>query len=59
GLENYQPGDTRETRTLGRYPRRNCFILDYIFRKTGKIRSPKQVGSRLQQLRESCGEQRK
>jgi transcriptional enhancer factor len=42
---------------LGRFPRRNRFISDYIFDKTGKRRSPKQVGSRLQQLRESCGGQ--
>ncbi|KAF7375334.1 TEA domain-containing protein [Mycena sanguinolenta] len=55
GLERYQPEDCRETRMLGRHPRRNCFISDYIFDKTGKFRSPKQVGSRLQQLRESCG----
>ncbi|KAJ7626793.1 hypothetical protein FB45DRAFT_54720 [Roridomyces roridus] len=55
GLENYQPDDSRETRMLGRFPRRNRFISDYIFDKTGKRRSAKQVGSRLQQLRESCG----
>ncbi|KAJ7025511.1 hypothetical protein C8F04DRAFT_1128250 [Mycena alexandri] len=55
GLEQYQPDDSRETRMLGRYPRRNRFISDYIFEKTGKRRSAKQVGSRLQQLRESCG----
>ncbi|KAJ7231385.1 hypothetical protein B0H12DRAFT_209260 [Mycena haematopus] len=55
GLERYQPDDSRETRMLGRFPRRNRFISDYIFDKTGKRRSPKQVGSRLQQLRESCG----
>ncbi|KAK7055782.1 TEA domain-containing protein [Favolaschia claudopus] len=55
GLEKYQPDDSRETRMLGRFPRRNRFISDYIFDKTGKRRSPKQVGSRLQQLRESCG----
>ncbi|KAJ6468496.1 hypothetical protein C8R47DRAFT_804791 [Mycena vitilis] len=53
GLENYQPEDSRETRMLGRFPRRNRFLSDYIFQKTGKRRSPKQVGSRLQQLRES------
>ncbi|KAJ7803387.1 hypothetical protein B0H13DRAFT_2493948 [Mycena leptocephala] len=57
GLEHYQPDDSRETRMLGRFPRRNRFISDYIFDKTGKRRSPKQVGSRLQQLRESCGGQ--
>ncbi|KAJ7643445.1 hypothetical protein DFH06DRAFT_1213233 [Mycena polygramma] len=55
GLEKYEPDDSRETRMLGRFPRRNRFISDYIFGKTGKRRSPKQVGSRLQQLRESCG----
>ncbi|KAJ7766201.1 hypothetical protein B0H16DRAFT_387998 [Mycena metata] len=55
GLENYQPDDSRETRMLGRFPRRNRFISDYIFEKTGKRRTAKQVGSRLQQLRESCG----
>ncbi|KAJ6489963.1 hypothetical protein C8R45DRAFT_201004 [Mycena sanguinolenta] len=54
-LEIYQPDDSRETRMLGRFPRRNRFISEYIFEKTGKRRSPKQVGSRLQQLRESCG----
>ncbi|KAJ6615771.1 hypothetical protein B0H10DRAFT_47716 [Mycena sp. CBHHK59/15] len=55
GLENYAPDDSRETRILGRFPRRNRFISDYIFEKTGKRRSAKQVGSRLQQLRECCG----
>ncbi|KAJ7050362.1 hypothetical protein C8F01DRAFT_1092544 [Mycena amicta] len=55
GLESYVPDDSRETRLLGRFPRRNRFISDYIFDKTGKRRSAKQVGSRLQQLRESCG----
>ncbi|KAJ7434312.1 hypothetical protein B0H11DRAFT_734293 [Mycena galericulata] len=58
GLERYQPDDSRETRMLGRYPRRNRFISDYILEKTGKRRSPKQVGSRLQQLRESCSGQK-
>ncbi|KAJ6488887.1 hypothetical protein C8R45DRAFT_248795 [Mycena sanguinolenta] len=56
GLERYRPDDSRETRILGRFPRRNRFISDYIFDKTGTRRSPKQVGSRLQQLRESCGD---
>ncbi|KAF7289747.1 TEA domain-containing protein [Mycena indigotica] len=55
GLESYVPDDSRETRLLGRFPRRNRFISDYIYEKTGKRRSAKQVGSRLQQLRESCG----
>lgn len=55
GLENYQPDDSRETLLLGRFPLRNRFISDYIFEKTGKVRTPKQVGSRLQQLRDTCG----
>ncbi|KAJ7597578.1 hypothetical protein C8J56DRAFT_882983 [Mycena floridula] len=55
GLESYQPDDSRETRLLGRFPLRNRFISDFIFQKTGKHRSAKQVGSRLQQLRDTCG----
>ncbi|KAJ3521055.1 hypothetical protein NMY22_g12475 [Coprinellus aureogranulatus] len=55
GLENYVPDDSRETRLLGRFPLRNRFISDWIFEKTGKRRSAKQVGSRLQQLRDTCG----
>ncbi|KAK0446982.1 uncharacterized protein EV420DRAFT_1276300 [Desarmillaria tabescens] len=54
GLEQYQPDDSRETRLLGRFPMRNRFISEYIFRKTGRRRTAKQVGSRLQQLRETC-----
>ncbi|KAF8175667.1 hypothetical protein K438DRAFT_1770962 [Mycena galopus ATCC 62051] len=34
GLEKYQPDDSRETRMLGRFPRRNGFISDYVFDKT-------------------------
>ena len=33
---------------------RNKFISDYIFQVTGKRRTPKQVGSRLQQLRDTA-----
>ncbi|KAF9461828.1 hypothetical protein BDZ94DRAFT_789344 [Collybia nuda] len=58
GLESYQPDDSRETRLLGRFPMRNRFISDYIFNKTGKRRTAKQVGSRLQQLRDTCGGKR-
>jgi len=57
-LENYQPDDSRETRLLGRFPLRNKFISEWIFRKTGKRRTAKQVGSRLQQLRDTCGGKR-
>ncbi|KAF8058539.1 hypothetical protein FPV67DRAFT_1676115 [Lyophyllum atratum] len=54
-LEAYKPDDSRETRLLGRFPMRNRFISDWIFHKTGKRRTAKQVGSRLQQLRDTCG----
>ncbi|KAJ6471471.1 hypothetical protein C8R45DRAFT_1165254 [Mycena sanguinolenta] len=37
---------------------RNCFISEYILRTTGKTRSAKQVGSRLQQIRESCRDEK-
>ncbi|KAF9449264.1 hypothetical protein P691DRAFT_667823 [Macrolepiota fuliginosa MF-IS2] len=55
GLEQYTPDDSRETRLLGRFPMRNRFISEYIYKKTGKRRTAKQVGSRLQQLRDTCG----
>ncbi|KAF7373025.1 TEA domain-containing protein [Mycena sanguinolenta] len=58
GLEHYQPDDCIETRILGRFPMRNCFLAEYIFRTTGKRRSAKQVGSRLQQLRDSCRDEK-
>ncbi|KAF5360062.1 hypothetical protein D9758_007544 [Tetrapyrgos nigripes] len=51
GLAKYQPDNSRETVLLGRYPMRNRFISEYILRTTGKYRTAKQVGSRLQQLR--------
>ena len=38
---------------------RNRFISDWIFEKTGKRRTAKQVGSRLQQLRDTCGGKRR
>ncbi|KAF9039417.1 hypothetical protein BDZ89DRAFT_381450 [Hymenopellis radicata] len=53
GLEKYQPDDSRETRLLGRFPMRNRFISEYIYRKTGRRCTVKQVASRLQQLRET------
>lgn len=55
-LERYSPdtGNTRTDKVMGRFPMRNRFISDYIFETTGKRRTPKQVGSRLQQLRDTC-----
>ncbi|KAJ7849571.1 hypothetical protein B0H13DRAFT_2088421 [Mycena leptocephala] len=55
GLERYQPDNSRETLLLGRFRSRNRFISDHIFDKTTMRRTPKQVGSRIQQLRaRSC-----
>ncbi|THV07230.1 hypothetical protein K435DRAFT_742211 [Dendrothele bispora CBS 962.96] len=57
-LEKYKPDDSRSSKTLGRFSMRNRFISDYIFETTGKRRTPKQVGSRLQQLRDTCKSER-
>ena len=57
-LDKYRPETSRSTRSLSRFPNRNRFISDYIFHVTGKRRSAKQVGSRLQQLRDTCGGKR-
>ncbi|KAF7304490.1 TEA domain-containing protein [Mycena chlorophos] len=53
GLERYKPG------VLDGFPLRNRSISEYILpvAKTGKHRTPKQVGRRLQQLSESDGVQ--
>lgn len=53
GLHQYKPVDSRETQILGRFPMRNRFISEYIYHKTGKYRSSKQIGSRLQQFRDT------
>ncbi|KAF9004059.1 hypothetical protein BDQ17DRAFT_1541698 [Cyathus striatus] len=57
-LEKYQPESSRSNKILGRFPMRNRFISDYIFETTEKRRTPKQVGSRLQQLRDTCKDPR-
>ncbi|TFK36637.1 TEA/ATTS domain family-domain-containing protein [Crucibulum laeve] len=57
-LEKYQPDGSRCNKILGRFPMRNRFISDYIYESTGKRRTPKQVGSRLQQLRDTCKEEK-
>ncbi|KAJ7223395.1 hypothetical protein GGX14DRAFT_427433 [Mycena pura] len=54
GLVRFRPQASRETLMLGRFPGRNQFIARHIAVRTGQWRSPKQVSSRLQQLRESC-----
>ncbi|KAJ7026818.1 hypothetical protein C8F04DRAFT_1267728 [Mycena alexandri] len=52
GLQQYRPPVSRQTVLLRQYPGRNKFISHYIFSKTGEYRTTKQVGSRVQQLRE-------
>lgn len=47
GLQEYGPA------AHSRCPQRNQFISDYIYRKTGKHRSSKQIGSRLQQFKDT------
>lgn len=56
-LEKYRPG-SRDTRNLRRFPKRNIWISQYILKTTGKHRTAKQVGSRLQQLRDTCDDPR-
>jgi hypothetical protein len=53
-LERYQTDYLRATKPPGRFPMRNRFISDFIYQATGKRRTPKQVGSRLQQLKDTC-----
>ncbi|KAI8992734.1 hypothetical protein BD414DRAFT_567210 [Trametes punicea] len=54
GLDKYEPAVSKSPRGLTRFPNRNKFIADYILRKTGQIRTAKQVGSRIQQLRDTA-----
>ncbi|KAF8826197.1 hypothetical protein HHX47_DHR6000476 [Lentinula edodes] len=57
-LQKYRPQSVTDIQLLQRFPKRNCWISKYIKRRTGHDRSPKQVGSRLQQLRDSCRDER-
>ncbi|KIY65161.1 hypothetical protein CYLTODRAFT_445541 [Cylindrobasidium torrendii FP15055 ss-10] len=41
-----------------RWPYRNRFISEWIKKQTGVTRTPKQVGSRLQQMRDTCKDDR-
>lgn len=54
GLAAYRPGSNKQPHLLRRFPKRNKQIAEYIQRETGQKRTAKQVGSRLQQLRETC-----
>lgn len=51
-LVAYRP-DSDTPESLSRFPSRNVWISTWIFLETGQKRTPKQVGSRLQQLRET------
>ena len=53
GLSEYAPAESKSPRGLTRFPNRNKFISEYILKKTGEIRTAKQVGSRIQQLRDT------
>ena len=57
-LEKYRPASSGDPKLLRRFPKRNRFISDHIKKVTGKDRTPKQVGSRLQQLRDTCQEEK-
>ncbi|KAI0328812.1 hypothetical protein GY45DRAFT_1435875 [Cubamyces sp. BRFM 1775] len=54
GLEKYTPAESKSPRGLSRFPNRNKFIAQHILNKTGQIRTAKQVGSRIQQLRDTA-----
>ncbi|KAJ7498100.1 hypothetical protein B0H11DRAFT_1998669 [Mycena galericulata] len=58
-LDKYRPSSyLGDTRLLRRFPKRNQFISDHILSVTGKRRTAKQVGSRLQQMRDTCADDR-
>ncbi|KAJ7147647.1 hypothetical protein C8R43DRAFT_1129562 [Mycena crocata] len=58
-LEKYRPTNSlRDPRLFRRFPKRNLFISDHIFNVTRVRRTAKQVGSRLQQMRDTCEDQR-
>ncbi|KAJ6568402.1 hypothetical protein DFH09DRAFT_434287 [Mycena vulgaris] len=58
-LERYRPSNSlRDTRLLQRFPKRNRYVSDHIFSVTGIRRTAKQVGSRLQQMRDTCNDER-
>ncbi|KIY62658.1 hypothetical protein CYLTODRAFT_458802 [Cylindrobasidium torrendii FP15055 ss-10] len=58
-LEHYKSSSERgAARKLQRFPRRNRYISEYILNTTGVLRTAKQVGSRLQQLRDTCSDAR-
>ncbi|KDR70803.1 hypothetical protein GALMADRAFT_144297 [Galerina marginata CBS 339.88] len=57
-LRIYKPEHviTRRGKPDTRFPKRNSMISDYILEHTGVFRTPKQISSRIQQLRSYCKE---
>lgn len=56
-IKEYAPPPSRSSRgraPFARFPRRNKFISEFILEHSGKKRTAKQVGSRIQQLRQTC-----
>ncbi|KAF9450075.1 hypothetical protein P691DRAFT_811215 [Macrolepiota fuliginosa MF-IS2] len=54
GLQVYSERHRVHMRHRGRFIGRNHFLSDYVKSITGRRRSAKQVGSRLQQLKDTC-----
>ena len=54
GLDKYTPAESKSPRGLTRFPNRNKFIAEFIYKETGETRTAKQVGSRIQQLRDTA-----
>ncbi|KAL0063769.1 hypothetical protein AAF712_009326 [Marasmius tenuissimus] len=59
GLEKYRPHFLATPLSAPqRFPRRNRWLSGYILEVTGKFRTAKQVGSRIQQLKRSCKDEK-
>ncbi|KXN86056.1 Transcriptional enhancer factor TEF-5 [Leucoagaricus sp. SymC.cos] len=56
GLQVYSDRHRVHMRHRGRFIGRNHFLSDYVKSITGRRRTAKQVGSRLQQLKDTCRE---
>lgn len=56
GLHVYSERHRVHMRHRGRFIGRNHFLSDYVKTATGRRRTAKQVGSRLQQLKDTCRE---
>ncbi|KII85172.1 hypothetical protein PLICRDRAFT_178917 [Plicaturopsis crispa FD-325 SS-3] len=53
GLNHYRPPQFTDLKSSRPFPKRNKIISDWIFNATRVRRTPRQVGSRIQQMRES------